>query len=127
MHAAKGLGIAAPQVGISLKICIIEVPEFSPRYGKLTPFPQSIVINPVITPLTEETEGFWEGCLSVPGIRGFVKRPRKINVSYYNDLGENKEILIEGFGAVVFQHETDHLNGQLFIDKIFDNKISFIE
>ena len=54
MHAANGLGIAAPQVGISLKICIVEVPEFSPRYGKLTPFPQSVVINPVITPLTED-------------------------------------------------------------------------
>ena len=55
-----------------------------------------------------------------------MKRPRKINVSYYNELGEKKEILIEGFAAVTFQHETDHLNGQLFIDKIFDNKISFI-
>ena len=84
MKAKNGLGIAAPQIGVAKQLCLVEIPEFSPRYGKLVSFPFTIVINPKITILDEQTQGFWEGCLSVPGIRGYVRRPRKIKVHYYN-------------------------------------------
>jgi peptide deformylase len=127
MEHHKGLGIAASQIGVTKQICLIQIPEFSERYGKLSPYPFSVVINPVITVLDENTQGFWEGCLSVPGLRGYVRRPRKIRVKYYNE--EAKEICIDvdNMGAVTFQHEVDHLNGILFVDKTEPTKLVFID
>lgn len=80
--------------------------------------PFSVVINPQITILTEETQGFWEGCLSVPGIRGYVKRPKHIRVAFLNEKAEEVSLELKEMGAIVYQHEVDHLFGKLFIDKI---------
>lgn len=117
-----GIGIAAPQIGVSQKVALIELKDFN-RYGEKVDLPLTTFINPKIQYLTEETQGFWEGCLSVPGLRGFVERPKKIKVSYLNELGVEKEIIAEGFLATVLQHELDHLEGTLYIDRIKDPRL----
>lgn len=128
MKVEGGIGIAAPQVDVSLQITLIELPENSERYGDLSGTPLMIIINPEISYLTDEHQGFWEGCLSVPGLRGFVERPKKIKVDYINELGEEKSLVVEDFLATVFQHELDHLFGKLYIDRISDTtKLSYSE
>ena len=117
-----GIGIAAPQIGVSLQVALIELPEVN-RYGEELDLPLTTFINPKIEYLTNEEQGFWEGCLSVPGLRGFVERPKKVKVTYLNEKGEAKEILAEGFLATVLQHELDHLSGTLYIDRIKDPKL----
>jgi peptide deformylase len=112
-----GIGIAAPQIGLDYQIAIIELVGFN-RYGEDINFPHTVFINPEITFLTKETQGFWEGCLSVPGLRGFVERPEKIKVNYLNQEGEERELIAEGFLATVIQHELDHLDGILYIDRV---------
>ena len=77
-----------------------------------------VIFNPILTFLDEEKQGFWEGCLSVPGLRGYVERPKKIKVNYLDEEASEKEIIVEDFLATVFQHELDHLNGKLFIDHL---------
>jgi peptide deformylase len=116
-----GIGIAAPQIGESLQVAIIELPEVN-RYGEKIELPLTTFINPTIEFLTNEQQGFWEGCLSVPGLRGYVSRPKKIRVNYLDHRGEDREILAEGFLATVIQHELDHLFGVLYIDRIEDTK-----
>jgi peptide deformylase len=128
MKKEGGIGIAAPQINISKQICMIELPENSDRYGEIEASPLFIIINPTISIVDKTTQGFWEGCLSVPGLRGFVERPRAIEVSYINELGEHKKIHAEDFLSTVFQHELDHLFGKLYVDRITDmTKLSFIE
>jgi peptide deformylase len=128
MKAEGGIGIAAPQINIPLQLTLIELPENNDRYGDLTGTPLMIIINPEIKYLTEELQGFWEGCLSVPGLRGFVERPKKIQIDYYNELGEFKTLVVEDFLATVFQHELDHLFGKLYVDRITDmTKLSYNE
>ena len=128
MKVEGGIGIAAPQIDVSLQVTLIELPENNDRYGDLEGTPLMVIINPVITYLTEENQGFWEGCLSVPGLRGFVERPRSIKVDYINEHGEEKSIVADDFLATVFQHELDHLFGKLYIDRITDTtKISYNE
>lgn len=128
MKEYQGLGIAAPQVHESVRLTVIELPQKSARYPGTLSSPLFILINPKIVPLTEEEEGHWEGCLSVPGIRGFVERPRKIRVDFFDRDAHPQSIEAEGFLATVFQHECDHLDGRLFIDRIADPlKLSFIE
>lgn len=117
-----GIGIAAPQVGIDLSVAIIELMGFN-RYGQEINLPLTAFINPSIEYLTEEEQGFWEGCLSVPGLRGFVQRPSKIKVRYLDRTGTKQEIVAEGFLATVLQHELDHLEGVLYIDRIKDSKL----
>lgn len=117
-----GIGIAAPQIGISLQVALIELPEVN-RYGEELDLPLTTFINPKIEYLTNEEQGFWEGCLSVPGLRGFVERPKKVKVTYLNEKGEAKVIIAEGFLATVLQHELDHLSGTLYIDRIKDPKL----
>lgn len=117
-----GIGIAAPQIGIDLNIAIIELVGMN-RYGENIDLPLTAFINPKITFLTDEEQGFWEGCLSVPGLRGFVERPKKIKVSYLSVDGKDSEIIAEGFLATVLQHELDHLQGVLYIDRIKDPKL----
>jgi peptide deformylase len=117
-----GIGIAAPQIGVSLQVAIIEL-EGPNRYGENSGLPLTIFINPEFEILTDETQGFWEGCLSVPGLRGFVERPKKVRVRFLNEKGEQKEILAEGFLATVIQHELDHLFGTLYVDRIKDPKL----
>ena len=128
MKVEGGIGIAAPQINISKQICLIELPKDSKRYGPLPETPLFIIINPKITFLTEEQQGFYEGCLSVPGLRGFVERPKKILVDYLDENGESKTIVAENFLATVFQHELDHLFGKLYVDRMTDmRKLSFTE
>lgn len=117
-----GIGIAAPQVGVDLQVAIIELNGLN-RYGEEINLPLTAFVNPRISYLTEEEQGFWEGCLSVPGLRGFVERPSKIKVNYLNEKGEEKEIMASGFLATVLQHELDHLQGVLYIDRIKDPKL----
>jgi len=117
-----GIGIAAPQIGVSLKVAIIEL-EGPNRYGENSELPLTVFVNPEIEILTDENQGFWEGCLSVPGLRGFVERPSKIRVRFLNEKGEKQEILAQGFLATVVQHELDHLFGTLYVDRIKDPKL----
>lgn len=123
MKDYDGIGLAAPQINISKQIAIIEVPDDSSRYPDSEGSQLFVMFNPKITPLTEELQGFWEGCLSVPDLRGFVERPKKIKVDYTNFEGERVSMEVEGFLATVFQHELDHLQGELYIDKIKSSKL----
>jgi len=122
MHALNGAGLAAPQIGVSLRVVIFGV-EKTPRYPDAEEVPYTILINPKLTFLDDEMEEGWEGCLSVPGLRGYVERPRKVRVNFLNEKGEEKEILAEGFLATVLQHELDHLEGVLYVDRIKDFKL----
>lgn len=127
MKVEGGIGIAAPQINVSKKVTLIELPKNS-RYGENEGTPLMIIINPVITVLDEDLQGFWEGCLSVPGLRGFVERPKKVQIDYYNEEGQKKQIIAEDFLSTVFQHEIDHLFGKLYIDRITDTtQISYNE
>lgn len=117
-----GIGIAAPQIGIPMQVALIELVGFN-RYGEKVDLPLTTFINPKIEYLTSDEQGFWEGCLSVPGLRGYVERPKKVRVTYINEKGENKEIVAEGFLATVLQHELDHLIGVLYVDRIKDPKL----
>ncbi|MBT3982166.1 MAG: peptide deformylase [Bacteriovoracaceae bacterium] len=122
MHEAKGLGLAAPQVGVSKNLVLIEIPNDSERYPGLEEFGLQVLINPKIKLLDKKKEGFWEGCLSIPGLRGYVRRPRKIEVKYLDHEGNPQEIVADDFLATVFQHEVDHLRGKLYIDRIEDTR-----
>ena len=111
MEAANGVGIAAPQIGVNKRVAIVTI------NNKL-----NILINPIIVPITDKTQGFWEGCLSVPNMRGYVERPKKIMVYWLNQQGEPQHMETNSFLAAVFQHEIDHLDGKLYIDRVEDNK-----
>ena len=126
MNENGGIGIAAPQIGISEQVAIIKIPGDSERYPNSDESELFVVINPVIEVVDQELQGFWEGCLSVPGLRGFVERPRKVKITYYNQDSLKSEIVLEDFLATVFQHELDHLFGKLYIDRIADlSKLSY--
>jgi peptide deformylase len=114
-----GIGIAAPQIGVSLQVCVIELNGIN-RYGQEINLPFTIFVNPRIEILSSEQKGYWEGCLSVPGLRGYVERPQQIRVQYLNEKAEHQELVAEGFLATVIQHELDHLFGTLYIDRIKD-------
>ena len=120
MEHAGGIGLAAPQIAIPIKMTVIRVPKESQRYPESEESKDYIIFNPKITFLTEETQSFWEGCLSVPGLRGYVERPKKIRVNYLNENALEQTIELEGFLATVFQHELDHLEGKLYIDRMRD-------
>jgi peptide deformylase len=118
MHEYGGVGLAAPQVHESIRLAVIEVGELNERYQIEVGQPLLVIFNAQITVLDEAPHGFWEGCLSVPGLRGYVERPRKIKVDYLDRAGEPRSIVAEDFLATVFQHELDHLDGTLYVDKI---------
>ncbi len=123
MEAEGGIGIAAPQIGESVQAAIIELPENSERYGTLDSSARYVIFNPVISVIDATEQGFWEGCLSVPGLRGFVERPRKVHIEYLDEAANKQVIEPEGFLATVFQHELDHLFGMLYIDRIKDKRL----
>ncbi|WP_206239193.1 peptide deformylase [Novosphingobium terrae] len=127
MHAAHGVGLAAPQIGVDLRLMIFGF-EASPRYPEAEPVPATTLINPWLEILTEETEDGWEGCLSVPGMRGTV--PRFTHIRYGGTLedGTTLEREAHGFHARLFQHEFDHLDGILYPQRIRDmTRFGFIE
>ncbi len=119
MKSANGAGLAAPQIGVDLQIVVFGF-EKSVRYPDADPVPQTIIINPVITPLSFELEEGWEGCLSVPGLRGIVPRYQKIRYQGLNEQGEIIDRKVSGFHARVVQHECDHLHGYLFPMRVKD-------
>lgn len=128
MKVEGGIGIAAPQIDVSKQVTLIELPKNSERYGSLEALPLFIIINPKITILDPKLQGFWEGCLSVPGLRGFVERPRVVQIDYLDEFGEKKQFIAEDFISTVFQHELDHLFGKLYLDRITDmTKVSYLE
>ncbi|MBI4402577.1 MAG: peptide deformylase [Deltaproteobacteria bacterium] len=115
MAEYDGRGLAAPQVHESKQITVLTLDsETSEKSGILC------LINPVVEPLTKETSGYWEGCLSIPGMRGLVFRPKKVLVRALNEKAERVEFVAEGFAATVVQHECDHLLGKLYIDRMQD-------
>jgi len=119
MHAAGGVGIAAPQIGVDLQLVIFGF-EHSDRYPDAPPVPRTILLNPMITPLSPDREEGWEGCLSVPGMRGAVPRYTRIFYSGFDPSGAPIEREAEGFHARVVQHEVDHLLGRLYPSRIED-------
>jgi peptide deformylase len=116
-RAAHGAGIAAPQVGESLRIAIAEVEPDNPRYPYKPPIPLTVFVNPVIEPLDDELAMINEGCLSVPNLRGEVPRHLSIAVRYLDRNGVEHEEVKRGLTAGTFQHEVDHLDGVLFVDR----------
>lgn len=119
MHAADGVGLAAPQIGVDLRLMIFGF-EASPRYPDAAPVPATTLINPWLEILTEDIEDGWEGCLSVPGMRGLVPRPTHIRYGGKLEDGNSIEREVHGFHARVFQHEYDHLDGILYPQRIAD-------
>jgi peptide deformylase len=122
MEKAGGIGLAAPQIGISIQLAVIKLESSSDRYEGLEDSEEFIIFNPELEVINSEKQGFWEGCLSVPGLRGYVKRPKKLKISYLNEKAEKKEVIVEDFLATVFQHELDHLFGYLYVDRLDSTK-----
>jgi peptide deformylase len=119
MTASGGVGLAAPQIGVGVQVVIFGF-EKSERYPEAEPVPETILINPIITPLTEDEVLGWEGCLSVPGLRGEVPRCARIRYQGLDEKGQTIDRVVEGFHARVVQHECDHLWGTLFPQRIRD-------
>ena len=120
MRAANGAGIAANQIGIPYRLFTVEVKADNPRYPYKPPIPLTILINPVIEFLSEETFENYEGCLSVPNLRGAVFRHLEVSVSGYDRDGEHRSFDVRGYSAGTFQHEYDHLDGILFPHRVAD-------
>jgi peptide deformylase len=119
MAHLNGAGLAAPQIGVGLRVVIFGV-HSNPRYPDVEEVPDTVLINPVLTPLGEEMEEGWEGCLSVPGMRGWVPRFTKLRYAGRDETGKLFQRDVEGFHARVVQHEVDHLEGILYPMRIRD-------
>lgn len=119
MAALKGVGLAAPQIGVGLQVVIFGV-DVNPRYPEAEPVPFTALINPVLTPLDDELEAGWEGCLSIPEMRGLVPRHKRIRYEGLDQLGNRIERTVSGFHARVVQHECDHLRGVLYPMRVRD-------
>ncbi len=120
MAAANGAGLAAPQIGVDLQVVIFGTGTPNPRYPDAPIVPRTILVNPVITPLGQDQEEGWEGCLSVPGLRGVVPRWRQIRYAGFDLQGRPIEREADGFHARVVQHECDHLQGVLYPMRVRD-------
>ena len=119
MRALDGAGLAAPQIGVGLQVVIFEVLR-NPRYPDAESVPRTVLINPTLTALDDETEDGWEGCLSVPGMRGLVPRYKRLRYQGFDALGVAIDRTVGGFHARVVQHEVDHLFGVLYPTRIKD-------
>ena len=119
MRAQNGAGLAAPQIGVGLRVVVFGV-ERNPRYPDAEPVPYTEIVNPVITPLGDAMEDGWEGCLSVPGLRGVVPRHARIHYRGLDPQGRVIDRIAEGFHARVVQHECDHLDGILYPMRVRD-------
>ncbi len=128
LNDSGGIGLAAPQIDEPVRLAIIEIGGGPNRYGEVQAMPLTVFVNPTIEVVDPKAAGYWEGCLSVPGLRGYVERPQFVRVSY-QDLNGKKHVLeLKGFLATVFQHEFDHLDGKLYIDRMTDpTKLVFEE
>jgi peptide deformylase len=119
MREYNGAGLAATQVHTLLQVAVIEV-QANPRYPDAPPIPLTVLINPVVSPLTEETELGWEGCLSVPDLRGMVPRFTSVRLEARDRAGHRIDLVAKDFFARVIQHESDHLNGVVYLDRMKD-------
>jgi len=119
MAHLNGAGLAAPQIGVSVRVVIFGV-KSNPRYPGIEEVPNTVLINPEIVPLGDEIEEGWEGCLSVPGMRGWVPRWRRLRYTGFDEKGNFFEREVEGFHARVVQHEVDHLDGVLYPMRVRD-------
>jgi peptide deformylase len=119
MHAQNGAGLAAPQIGVGLRVVIFGF-DRNPRYPDADAVPYTELVNPVWTPVSDEMEEGWEGCLSVPGLRGVVPRFRRLRYRGLDPSGDTIERDVEGFHARVVQHECDHLDGILYPMRVTD-------
>jgi peptide deformylase len=121
MRAANGAGLAAPQVGVGSRVYVVEVRD-NPRYPYKPELPLRILVNPIVKPLSEETFEVSEGCLSIPDLRGRLRRSAEIEVEYTTRDGERRSELFRGLSAGTFQHEQDHLDGILFVDRVEETR-----
>ncbi len=121
MRHYRGVGLAAPQIGIAKRIIVLEVAN-NPRYPQADAIALSVLINPQISDFSEQTETAWEGCLSLPGLRGKVSRARSVAYQAVNENGERKQAIVQGFLARIIQHEIDHLDGILYPQRLDDLK-----
>ncbi|MFQ5935353.1 MAG: peptide deformylase [Acidiferrobacterales bacterium] len=126
MVSLNGAGLAAPQIGVSKRVVIFGF-EANPRYPDAEPVPETVLINPVIEPIGDDSEEGWEGCLSVPGLRGLVTRHAKVRYGGYDQRGESLDRTVTGFHARVVQHECDHLDGVLFPMRLKDIRLMGFE
>ena len=128
MREYGGVGLAAPQVHEPLRLAVIEVEALGERVAAELKQEILVVFNAKVSVLDAAPHGFWEGCLSVPGLRGYVECPRKIRVDYVDEHAAERTLVAEDFLATVFQHELDHLDGVLYVDKVADKtRLSFNE
>jgi peptide deformylase len=131
MRAANGAGLAAPQIGVPLRVVVFGAADpqaRNPRYPDADPIPLTVLLNPVLTPLTDEQEEDWEGCLSVPGLRGVVPRYRRLRYVGVDAQGRPIDRIVDGFHARVVQHECDHLDGILYPMRVRDfSRFGFTE
>lgn len=119
MRALNGAGLAAPQIGVSLRVVVFEV-TVNPRYPHVAPIPYTVLVNPELNAIGDELEEGWEGCLSVPGLRGLVPRFKRLRYQGFDAQGKPIDRTVEGFHARVVQHEVDHLDGILYPRRIRD-------
>ena len=119
MREYNGVGLAAPQVHVSRQIAVLEV-ESHPRHPDVARIPLMVIVNPVLTPVGEETATDWEGCLSIPDLRGMTPRYAAVRLEGYGRTGERIDLTAKDFFARVLQHETDHLNGLVYLDRMHD-------
>jgi peptide deformylase len=125
MHEYDGVGLAAPQVHVSLRVAVIEVPASDERSHAAVPL--TVLVNPVVTPLGDERLSGWEGCLSVPGLRGVVPRFNRVRLEALDRVGHPYAAEASGFFARVIQHECDHLDGKVYLDRMPDMRtLSFL-
>ena len=122
MEANDGAGLAAPQIGVNRRVVVLRV-DANPRYPEVEPVPPTVLINPVIEPLSDEMEDGWEGCLSLPGLRGQVPRYTHIRYRGFNEQGKPLVQEVSGFHARVAQHECDHLDGVLYPMRMVDMRM----
>ena len=120
MQSVNGAGLAAPQIGVDLQVVIFGSDQINPRYPDAPVVPRTVLVNPVITPMSAAEESDWEGCLSVPGLRGMVPRFSHIRYTGFDQYGDAIDRTVDGFHARVVQHECDHLIGKLYPMRIRD-------
>ncbi|CAN5297248.1 peptide deformylase [soil metagenome] len=127
MHHANGAGLAAPQIGVNLQLVIFGFKQ-STRYPEAPPVPETVLINPILTPLSDEMADDWEGCLSVPGLRGVVPRWSALRYEGFDQQGKRMVREVDGFHARVVQHECDHLAGILYPMRVKDfSRFGFVD
>jgi peptide deformylase len=128
MAHLDGAGLAAPQIGVDLRVVLFGSGAINPRYPDAAPVPETVLINPTLEPLGDEEVDDWEGCLSVPGLRGMVPRWQRLRYAGFDQYGHRIERVVDGFHARVVQHECDHLDGILYPMRVRDlSRFGFVE